>query len=168
MIMPVALAMSSGGVESCAVVTTTRKLAHITRKDLFFRENVVFWMNPRVLVTTPSPSPRNTGYAQTSSLDRALAEAISAKKIVNMTNPVKVILFNFLVSWFCTCQCVSSLGVDSLELSSSRCTLRRLRQKKRRQRAKQLMFVSDPDQLCLQDTNLERDFHDCGNTHRRN
>lgn len=138
MIMPVALAMSSGGVESCAVVTTARKLARMTRKALFPREHVVFRMNPRVLVTTPSPSPRNTGYAQTSSLDRALAEAISAKKIVNMTNPVKVILFNVLVSWFCICQRVSSLGVDPLELSSSRCTLRRLRQRRRRRRAKQL------------------------------
>lgn len=54
----------------------------------------------RVLVTTPRPSPRNIGYAQTSSLDCALAEAISAKNIVNMTNPVRVMLLHVPVSWF--------------------------------------------------------------------
>lgn len=42
MMMPVALAMSSGGVESCAVVTTTWKSANKTKKALFSR-NCSLW-----------------------------------------------------------------------------------------------------------------------------
>lgn len=66
------------------------KISFNNQKD---HEDVQTRMNSRVLVTTPRPNPRNIGYAHTSSLDCAPAEAISAKKIVNMTNPVKVMAF---------------------------------------------------------------------------